>query len=328
MSGVGLDVGTMNLVVARQTDTGVSTTRMRDAFLDLPTTSKKLLKLSKASFVERGDELLILGDSALEMALMFGREVRRPLQKGLVSSQEMEAIEVVGYMIQSLLGEPRTEGEVCFYSIPAAPVDNPNRDIIYHKRLFERIVADCGYRPVAGNEAMAIIFAEAAKENFSGLALSFGSGMTNIAMGNLAIECMAFSVEVGGDWIDQGAARSIGSTASQCCAAKESGMDLLSPQNRIEEALSFYYKELIEYVLTQVGSEFKKRKLQLVFGKPLPVIISGGTSLCKNFLPFFEQVLKNQKLPFAVSEVRQASDPLNAVAQGLLIQALQESEED
>jgi len=323
---VGLDVGTMNLVAARQENGKVTTKRLRDAFLDLPIQSKKLLKLSGADFVERGDQLLIVGDAAMEMAVMFGREARRPLHRGLVSSSEMDALEVVAYMIETILGAPQKEKEVCYYSIPASPIDNPQKDVIYHKRLFERVISDCGYTPISSNEAMSIIFSECMQENFSGLALSFGSGMTNIALANLSLECMSFSVEVGGDWIDQGAARSIGSTASQMCSLKEEGIDLMNPQNRPEEALSFYYKELIEYVLDNVAKQFRQQNLGMSIKKELPIVVSGGTSLAGNFLEFFAEVFdrKTQSFPFKVSEIRHADNPLNAVAQGLLIQAMQE----
>ena len=322
----GIDIGTMNLVCAKQNKGGeVVTQRLRDAFLDLPASSRKLLRLSGANFVEQGDKILIVGDSALEMAVMFGREARRPLHRGLVSSSDMDALEVVAYMIETLLGEPE-ENEVCFYSVPAPPIDNLDRDIIYHKRLFEKVIESLGYRAVASNEAMAIIYSETAEENFSGLALSFGSGMTNIALANLSIECVAFSVEHGGDWIDQGAARSIGSTAAAVCSAKEQGFDLMNPEGRIEEALSFYYKELIEYVLDNVAKEFAKKASGFVLTKALPIVISGGTSMPENFLEFFAQVFerKAKSFPFQVSEIRSASDPLNAVATGLLIQAMQE----
>jgi hypothetical protein len=324
---VGLDIGTMNLVAARQGENGkIETSRLRDAFLDLPASSKKLLKLSGADFVERGDQLLIIGDAALEMANMFGREPRRPLHRGLVSSADIDSLEVVAYMISTLLGPPKIKDEVCYYSIPAAPVDNPNRDVIYHKRLFERVLLDCGYTPVAGNEAMAIIFSETADDNFSGLALSFGSGMTNIALANLSVECLAFSVEHGGDWIDAGASRSVGTTAANVCATKEDGIDLLNPKGRIQEAISFYYKELIEYVLDNVASEFKRKSLTISIRKPLPIVVSGGTSLAGNFVEFFAEVFKKKvkKFPFKISEIRHAENPLNAVATGLLIQAMQE----
>ena len=110
---VGIDVGTMNLVAARQGSDGkIETTRLRDAFLDLPSSSKKLLKLSGADFVERENQILIIGDAALEMANMFGREARRPLHRGLVSAADMDALDVVGYMIKELVGAPKVPNEI------------------------------------------------------------------------------------------------------------------------------------------------------------------------------------------------------------------------
>ena len=44
--GVGLDIGTMNFVSARRGLEGIQTKRMRDVFIDLPKSSKKMLKLS------------------------------------------------------------------------------------------------------------------------------------------------------------------------------------------------------------------------------------------------------------------------------------------
>ena len=319
----GLDIGTMNLVVAQQQDCKTVTKRLRDAFLNLPKSSKKLLKLSGADFVETEKEILILGDNALEMANMFGKSVRRPLSKGLVSPNEINAMDVLAYMIKSLLGTP-LENEVCYYSIPAQPIDNPSKDTIYHKRLFERIISDIGYRAIPSNEAMAIIFSECAQDKFSGLSLSFGSGMTNIALANLSIECMSFSVERGGDWIDHGASLATGSTQASICITKENGIDLLDPKDRIEEAISFYYKELIEYSINAIVSQFQTKSLHMVISKPIPIVVSGGTSLAGNFLNFFEQVVRSKELPFKISEIRQAEDPYNSVALGLLIQAMQE----
>ena len=325
---VGLDIGTMNIVAARQDNGEVEIKRIRDAFLDLPSQAKKVLRLSGASFMQRDDDILLLGDRALEMAIIFGREVRRPLSQGLVSPSELDSLEVLGYLIQEVLGEAQ-DGELCFFSVPAAPIDNPQKDVIYHKGVFHRIVSECGYDAVSSNEAMAIVFAEAVQENFSALAFSFGSGMTNIALAFNGIEGMVFSVERGGDWIDAGSARSLGSPQSRLCHIKESGINLLSPQNRDEEALVFYYKELINYVLDWVQKEFMRRQLHNVVTRPVPIILSGGTSLAKNFEMLFkkEYSRRRKRFPLQISEVRSASDPLNAVAKGLLIQAKNEEEE-
>ena len=324
--GIGVDVGTMNLVAARQQGGATNYSRIRDAFLDVPLTARNMLKLSSVDFVEREDELLILGDKAMEMASVFGREARRPLQAGLVSPSELDSIEVLGFLLQHIVKEPVEQGEYCYFSVPAAPVDQPDQDVIYHKGIFEQILTKMGYNAIPTNEAMAIVFAECANEGFSGLAFSFGSGMTNIAMSINTIECMSFSVARGGDWIDAGAARSIGSTQSRICSVKERGFDLLNPEGREQEALSFYYKELISYALDWVAKEFMKGASQYNLSQPIPIVVSGGTSKAGSFLPFFKQVFerKQKRFPIEISEIRAAEDPLNAVAKGMLIQAMQE----
>ncbi|MAG26014.1 hypothetical protein CMI47_10585 [Candidatus Pacearchaeota archaeon] len=324
--GVGMDVGTMNLVAARSSEEGTEFSRIRDAFLDVPLVSKKLLRLSGVDFIERDDELLILGDTAMETASVFGREARRPLKAGLVSPSEIDSIEVLGFLLQKVLGEPSEAGEYCYFSVPAEPVDQPEKDVIYHKRVFEKIISDMGYEAIPSNEAMAIIYACCAEDRFTGLSFSFGSGMTNVAMSLNAIECLSFSVARGGDWIDRGAAQSLGGTQAKMCSVKEKGMDLMDPQTREEEALSFYYKELISYSLDHVLIEFNKIRSQFNLNDPLPIVVSGGTSKAGSFLDFFKSVFerKRRKFPFEVSEIRAAEDPLNAVAQGLLVQARQE----
>lgn len=324
--GIGVDVGTMNLVSARQVGEEITYSRIRDAFLDVPVSARRMLRLSSIDYIERDDELFILGDKAMEMAAIFGREARRPLNAGLVSSSETDSLEVLGFLLKHIIGIPQEPNEVCFFSVPAAPVDQPDKDVIYHKGVFEKIISQIGYKAIPSNEAMAIIFAECASDGFSGLSFSFGSGMTNVALSFNTIECLSFSIAKGGDWIDAGAAGAIGSTQSRICSIKEQGFDLMNPQGREEEALSFYYKELIQYALDWVARKFMEIQGRFNLSRPIPIVVSGGTSKAGSFLPFFEKVFegKRRKFPIDVSEIRHANDPLNAVAKGMLVQALQE----
>ena len=330
--GVGLDIGTMNLVAARRDAGGqVKAARIRDAFLDLDPKYKKMLNLTDVNYVEREEAIIIVGDGAMTTANMLGVPVRRPLQDGLISAGEHDAKEILAILIQHVLGEPQEPGEVCFFSVPAAPVDAPDRDVIYHEGVFTQILTELGYEPEAANEAMAIIFADTAEDQFSGLAISFGSGMCNIALAIKTIEGLSFSVARGGDWIDAGAAKQFdGMTAAQMCSLKEEGIDLMNPKSKEAEALAFYYKHLIDYCLKHIRQEFAKQGGRLQLPGPIPIVISGGTSKAAGFVEFFTQVFeqKRKRFPFAISEIRHAKDPLNSVAYGLLLQANQEYEED
>ena len=173
-------------------------------------------------------------------------------------------------------------------------------------------------------------YSQTAKEDFCGLAISMGSGLSNVALALNGIEGLTFSVARGGDWIDGGAARSRGSTSARMCAIKERGINLLDPQNEDEEAISFYYKHLIEYVLGHIAQQFKMIQNRFSLPRPIPLVVSGGTSMAGGFLEFFTQVFdkKRKRFPIEISEIRHAKDPLNAVALGLYVQAQNEYDED
>src|SRR5579863_6723493 len=154
--GVGLDVGTMFLASARKLrEAGkVETAKIRNAFLDLPVDARYMLKLSKVNSIDRGDNIVIIGDEALAVANIFHREIRRPLSRGIISSQEIDAFEILQLIIEQLLGKPVVENEICHFSVPAEPIDNPGQDIIYHTGVFQNIVTKLGYTAKPMNEAL------------------------------------------------------------------------------------------------------------------------------------------------------------------------------
>jgi actin-like ATPase involved in cell morphogenesis len=330
---VGLDIGTMNIVAARQVasegkkEDTVETKRVRDAFIDLDPEAKKTLRLSKVDYVEQANSIIVIGDSALNMANLFKREVRRPLSRGVISAGELDAQQILSLLVQHVLGPPVEAKEHCYYSVPASPIDDENQDIIYHQEVFRKIISEHGYTPHPMNEAMAIIYSQCAKENFSGLAVSFGSGMCNIALSYQTVKGMDFSVARGGDWIDAHAAKATASTASRICAIKEKGVDLAKPNNRDEEAIALYIRALIKYCLENIAIQFRKVQSTLDLPEPIPFVISGGTSRAKGFLEVFTEefaTIKKRGFPIQISEIRPATDPMNAVAEGLLVLAMEE----
>lgn len=343
LPGVGLDIGTMNIVAARRMTSGKTRyKRIRDAFYlrEADPSLHRMLKSGKMEFLTRKDEdgepesYIVVGDDALDMAAMFGETPRRPLSSGLISSSEVDSLEILGVMLRSVLGDPVEEGEFCYFSIPAAPIDE-DRDVIYHQMAFERLLEDLGYTPIPSNEAASIVYSEAAKDGFSGIGVSFGSGMVNVSLSVRAVTAMEFSVARGGDWIDSGVAGSVGVPQARVCKIKEAGVDLLDPgadkgdkKARVREGLSFYYRHLIDYTLKEIARYFKEN-CQVEVPDPVPMILSGGTSLAGGFVDTFHKVFRKhrRRFPIELSEIRHAEDPLNAVAQGLLVQAMQEYED-
>lgn len=304
---------------------------IRDAFLDMEneSTTKNMLGMSKVDFIEGEDKLYIIGDAAVVMANMFKREARRPLSKGVISPGELEAEKILLVLLDNIMGKAAHENETCFYSVPGNPADR-DMDVIYHQAMFSKLIGSLGYKAVALNEAAAISYSNAAKENFSSLSISFGAGMVNVCLMYQTMIGMAFSISRGGDWIDEQAAKAVGSTSSRLQSIKERGVDLMEPikgdpkSQREREALTIYYKSLVLYAFDSIKKEFEKRRGTIDLPHSVPIILSGGTSKAGNFLEFFRSAFDSvkDKFPIPISEVRMASDPLNAVAQGLLVAAL------
>lgn len=330
--GVGVDLGTMNLVSARQLNDGkVVTRRVRDAFIDLDVEAKKTLRLANVNYLEKGGQLLVLGDAALTMANLFKREVRRPLSRGVISAGELDAQEILSLLIFQIVREPQVEGEHLYYSVPAAPVDDADQDITYHQEVFRQILAEHRYTPHPTNEAMALVYSQCAGDNFSGLAASFGSGMCNVALAYQTLMGMSFSVARGGDWIDAHAAKAVGLAPAKICAIKEKGVDLQKPQGREAQAIALYIRALIRYCLDHTIIQFNRVRGSIDLPEPVPFILSGGTSRAKGFLEVFREEFEEAKakkgFPIEISEIRVARDPMTAVAEGLLVLASQEHDD-
>lgn len=334
---LGLDVGTCFLVSAtkdvKNEESQVEIKSIRDAFLDIEADQSVLnmLKMSNVSYVQEKDSIYIVGEPALSVANLMKKEARRPLSKGVIASGELDAERMLVLLLKNILKEPQVENENVFYSVPAKSID-VDMDVIYHEAMFKKIIETFGFRATAMNEAAAIVYSNCAGDGFTALASSFGAGMVNTALVYQTMVGMSFSVSRSGDWIDQSAAKAVGSTATRLMSIKEKGVDLLNPGEgdpkyiREREAIIVYYRNLIHYVIDSIKTQFKKDNSQIELPEEIPWIISGGTSKAKNFLEFFKTEFEKEreKFPIGISEIRMASDPLNDVAKGLLIAAMNE----
>jgi len=324
---VGLDCGTMNICCARSDNNVVKITR--NVFLPLNDESISMSELSNISYVKSDDnDLFIIGEDAFKFANIFGQAVSRPMEKGLISPKEISAIDVLTLIIRDLIGPIKGKDVYCAYSIPAEAIDE-SRSVVYHTRVFGRILSALGinHRPV--NEGAAIIYSECSQERFSGVGISFGAGMCNVAIMYKGVEVLKFSTSRSGDYIDNSVAESLSIVPNRVTSLKERKLDLAKgfvaekdkKIRRVLEAIEYYYNALINYTIKKIINEFNE-KVDIEVDESLPVIISGGTSMPNGFLELFKSTISQYELPFGVSEVRRAKNPLTSVANGLLVLTL------
>jgi hypothetical protein len=326
----GLDIGTGNFACARS-DLG-EVKILRNAFLKVDKDNIDTSTLSGISCVQNQEgEIFIIGQDAFSFANIFGQHVLRPMEKGLISPKEIDSLEIQSLMIKNLIGDvPENKKIYVNYGIPAESIDE-ERNVLYHEQIFSRILKGFGFEAKSVLEGMAVIYSECAKENFTGIGISWGAGMTNVVVGYKGVPAAKFATARGGDFIDNQCAQNLNSVPNRISAIKEKYLSFETENDftkepdkkrrRILEALTYHYSAMMEYTIKKLVGEFTSN-LDLDISEPLPIILSGGTAMVPGFLEKFKTILSTYKLPFEISEIREARNKLTAVATGLLVKSM------
>lgn len=325
----GLDVGTSYIVLSEENNSTIEYKDFRDAFYIIkpttPVATKMIEKgLSGKVFVKDADgSFILLGKDAIEKAIERNDTAKRPMYRGVVSSKEKDAKRILSFILKEVVGTSSELGEKLIFCVPAQPVDQEDDDfdVGYHEDVVSNILSECGYDAKAINEAEALCYAELDKEDYTGIAISCGAGMTNVCVMLNGEPTVVFSTTKSGDWVDRMSAVATGEQDSVVQAEKENGGFIIgeSNTNPILAAVSAYYERLIDYTTKQLSAALKNHKMLPKFKNPLTIVVAGGTSQANGYIEQFSKKLVENGFPLPIKEVKHASDPLHAVSKGCLI---------
>ena len=203
---IGFDAGTYNLVCCKRNAEGNFVYKREvNAFLEMALENDfvfNMMKKSGVPLIHREDANIAyaLGEAAINMAYtMKNVELKRPMKDGCVNPHEKDAFQILNIMVHSLLDDVSADGEVLYYSVPANAI-NENTDADYHRKILEAIFKafknEEGWkvdaRPI--NEGMALVYAELGDKMFTGVGVSCGAGMVNVAFSLFGAEVFSFSI--------------------------------------------------------------------------------------------------------------------------------------
>ena len=337
----GLDCGTSFYIAATE-DT---IKKQRNAFLTVDgevNQVKRMLKRQGIPFVEKGNKVHIVGQHAFNYAQIFSTaELKRPMKSGLLNPTEKDSLPVLNAIIGELLGDAG-ENETCVYCVPSKPID-VEREVSYHEDVLRTIIEQYGYDVKKIEESVALGYEGLVDTQLTGVAISMGAGMCNIAVMYQGMTALSFSVSRGGDWVDDNVSMDTGVSKAKVTNIKESSDTLnLSKgvyQDIYEEgtdeanvliAIRSYYGALVNYLLTNLKVQFEGVENVPNFPDAVPIVIGGGTSLVKGFLDVFNEQFDQNEFPIPVSEIILIEDAHTAVARGCLSEAqlIEEDDED
>tara|TARA_B100001123_G_scaffold436004_1_gene565542 strand:+ start:351 stop:1382 length:1032 start_codon:yes stop_codon:yes gene_type:complete len=336
----GLDCGTSFYICADDN----SIKKQRNAFLTVdgePTQVKRMLKRQKIPFVEKTGKVHIVGQHAFNYAQIFGSvDLRRPMKSGLLNPAERDSLPILNAIIGELLGESTVKNEVVTYCIPAAPIDQERR-VDYHEDVLKNIIEGYGYNVHVIEEAVALAYEGLVDNDLTGIAISMGAGMCNIAVMYAGMKALSFSVARGGDWVDENVSNDTGVSRAKVQHIKENAklIDLSSgvqkdiyeeteEQSNVLHAIRSYYGVLINYLLTNLTRQFEGADKMPNFPDKVPIVFGGGTCLIKGFIDVFNEQFDQDVFPIPVKEIKIIEDAHTSIARGCLSEAQLIEEEE
>jgi hypothetical protein len=327
----GLDVGTSYIVLSSENNGKIEYKDFRDAFYIIkpstPVATKMIEKgLSGKTFIKDSDgSFILLGKDAIEKAIERNDTAKRPMYRGVVSAKEKDAKRILAFILKEVAGQASEPNEKIVFCIPAQPIDQDNDDfdVGYHEDVVKTILAECGYSARSVNEAEALCYAELEAEDYTGIGVSCGAGMTNVCVMLNGEPTVLFSTTKSGDWIDRMSSVATGEPDSVVQVEKEGGGFTIGEpvDNPVLAAVSAYYERLIDYTTKNLASALSNHKSLPKFKNPLTIVVAGGTSQAKGYIENFKIKMEENGFPIILKEIRHASDPLHAVAKGCMIAA-------
>lgn len=327
---IGLDVGTSRIVTASRHEEDFQYRTQLNAFVTVPWSkmTEASLKREGVPYVvhsDNGDKSIIVpGNESSRFADLLQTETRRPMTRGVLNPQEPANAAMLKQLIENLTAGERRSGLPVYYSVPAAPL-GAEENLTYHEATIAQILRELDCTPTPINEGLAVVFSELEDTNYSGIGISFGGGLVNVCLSYLAVPVLSFSVPKAGDYIDSSASTITGELSTRIRLEKEESFYINGHfSDKLHQVLNVYYDEMIRAVVAGLKEAFANARNIPKMGKPVPMVLSGGSAMPKGFRDRFEKLLKESEFPLPLSEVRMASSPLNSTAKGALVAALAE----
>jgi hypothetical protein len=323
---IGLDIGTSRIVAARQADRDFQYEIQLNAFVTIPYSkiTENVLKKERIPHSVAGDQIIVHGNESERFADLLNTEIRRPMTRGVLNPDEPDSLRLIREITTSIAGNGAQKGQRLCFTVPAAPL-GAEENLTYHEATLRQILTEQGFDAKSINEGLAVVYAELDSSNYTGIGISCGGGLCNVCLAYLSVPALSFSIPKAGDFIDASAASVTGERANRIRLIKEQSFHLNGFfAEKVQQVLGVYYDDMIQSLVNGLKDAFRSARSMPKLPRPIPLVLSGGSTLPKGFRDRFEKILRESDFPIPLSEIRLAADPMTATAKGALVAALSE----
>lgn len=328
-----LDLGCSEFRSLRRDDQRLIARRMPAVYTvveDLPA-HRRALEQSHVPYSTASGSLVIIGDAAIEVSLLFSRPLVPLLTGGRLADQDPIGRQVCAWLIELLLPSVHGDNNHCLLTLPRGEIDAQGADG-WTAEFLQHIVQLQGYQSVVIAPTAALALAELEDREFSGICMTVGAESVHFSVLHQSQPLVSSRLLKGSRqiiedfaharkkylWDHEGHSFINVSKIHQWLM--QGDLSLSAPQSADEEWLAKAYAELLLSAMFSV-----KRKLMNctdpLLKEPLPLVISGGPVRLPGFSQLVEEAIRFSNLPLQVSGIRAASFEPYSIARGLLIQA-------
>jgi hypothetical protein len=319
VKSIGLDPGSYRIVAAVSEAVfkmdNVSYSSQLNASVTLPYRKATEIALQGKSVPHTidGSTIRVYGNESIGFANVVKQNVFRPMAQGVLDPDELEHVKVFRELAACLAGKAEPPQRVCF-TIPAAPLRG-DADYARHEMTIRNMLSALGFTATSIDKGLAVVYAEMASTNYTGIGINIGGALSNVCLAYLAKPLISFSIAKAGDFVDARTAAVTGESLDYIRMMKS------QVESQVHSALRTSCDEVIAAVLDGLRDALANQP-DLPLMRAIPLVLSGGTTLMKGFPERFENALRKRDLPVKVSKVRRAENPLTASAKGALAAAL------
>lgn len=331
---IGLDLGSYRLRSLRREGDQLVARSTHSFYSVLPDTDahRALMQQAQIPFGVCEDDLVLMGNEAVDYAELFQVHAHRLLPGGIIPQADPLARQILGSLVDALLPASSEPGELCCLTLPGNYSQRPksmNRVL----EFFTRLVKLRGYTPQILSDGMAVILSELAAENFTGIGISFGAATCDVSLAHCGIQIAHCTIERGGHWIDQELARKAKIykwdcrgdkylDVNGCTQAKEqSDCSLTRVRDEDEKLLAGLYRDLVTSVLKQAAKAFANSPRLSDISQPIELVCAGGPTGIAGFEALLNHALSAAPPLPAIKDVRVTEDAQLTIARGCLISA-------
>lgn len=303
---IGLDLGSYQFRSMRAIDRQLMTRCCPAVFAHLSDTAghRRLLDQSNTRFVTCGDQLIVIGDAAVEWSAMLNLTLNPLLRSGRIPSSDSVTRQLLSLVIDSVLPEPTVSHGLCCMTVPAS-VDERSQN--HDAEFFQQLVALRGYRPRIVTATEAIALAELNESSFTGIVISIGHATCEFGI----IHC----------------GREINRHVIMNGLESFEGAPLLGEATRPNDPAATMpnvereYQRFFRDVISQAKTAFERDRTLKTLPQPMAVIAAGAMPAAAPFVTLFQRVWNELNWPVATRPVKVGTNPQLAVVRGCLIHA-------